>query len=162
MWKLVTFGYQIVNKAVGLLNTCNMTLYFTVYVDLLQTKIQGWLQTFLVIFFIGKHGVNVLIIWCFGLAFRTDFKCSSQSEIGQQLFLKLSVWLIFHNVFPKTSRFSSLVTKPLRIIFWRTFFNFYRILELIHLLNRVFHTNRTSNAAEMLQFEDLAVWNYNF
>ena len=65
--------------------------------------------------------------------------------------------LIFHKFFPKTNKFSSLVTKPLKKKNWRTFFNFCRFLELIHLQNRVFHTYISINAAETLQCEDLAV-----
>ena len=37
--------------------------------------------------------------------------------------------LIFQKVFTKTNRFSSLVTKPKRIIFWRTLFNFLNFLD---------------------------------
>ena len=55
------------------------------------------------------------------------------------------------------NRFSRLVTKPLMNFFWRTFLNFGRFLELIHLLNSLFHTNIFSNIADMLQLEDLAV-----
>ena len=62
-------------------------------------------------------------------------------------------------VFPKTNRLSSLMTIPLREKKkWRPFFlNFCRFLELIQLLNTVFHTYISSNAAETLQFKDLAV-----
>ena len=42
---------------------------------------------------------------------RTDFRCLSQSENGQQLFLKPSVWAVFsHKIFLKTNRFTSLMT----------------------------------------------------
>ena len=58
----------------------------------------------------------------------------------------------FYKVIPKMNRFSSLVTKPLKTSFLEDMF-----LELIHLLNRVWHTNISRNATEMLQFEDLAV-----
>ena len=67
-----------------------------------------------------------------------DLKCSSQSKIGQQCFLRLWVELIFHKVFPKTNMFSSFVNKSLRNFFWRTILNFCRFLELVHLL---IHTN---------------------
>ena len=65
--------------------------------------------------------------------------------------------LIFHKFYPKTNRFSSLMTKPLSNFFWSTLFNLCRFLELIYHQNRVFHTYISSNAAETLQFEDLAV-----
>ena len=96
-----------------------------------------------------------------GIFPRTDFRCLSRSEIGHPLFWNNQFELIFHNVFPKTNRFSSLVTEPLRNFFLRTFFNFCRFFEFIHLLNRVFHTYILSNAAETLQFGDLAVSNRN-
>ena len=57
----------------------------------------------------------------------TDFQCLSRSEIGKQLFLKPSVWADFHKFFPKTNRFSSLVTKPLRKFFFEDIFKFLQV-----------------------------------
>ena len=87
------------------------------------------------------------------IVYITGFKCSSQSEIGQQLSWNHQFELILHRVFPKTNIFSSLVTKSIRIFFWRAFFHFCRVMELIHIQNRVFHTNILSNAAETLQLQ---------
>ena len=41
-------------------------------------------------------------------------------------------------------------------MFFKDFFCFNRFLELLNLLNRVFHTKTLSNAAETLQFKDFA------
>ena len=41
--------------------------------------------------------------------------------------------------------------------FLKDIFQFLQVLELIHLQNWVFHTYISSNTAETLQFEDLAV-----
>ena len=71
---------------------------------------------------------------CLNNSFITDFQCLSRSEIGQQLSFKSSVWAHFYKFFPKTNRFSSLVTKPLRKIF----------LEDIFQLLQVFGTNLDS------------------
>ena len=87
---------------------------------------------------------------------KQTFNVRAEVRLVSNFFWNHPFELIFHKFFPKTNSFSILVTKPLRKIFWRTFFNFFRFLELIHLQNRVFYTNISSNAAETLQFEDLA------
>ena len=78
-------------------------------------------------------------------------------------FLNNQFELIFHRVFPKRDRFFNLLTKSLMKTFFEDiFFYFCRFLEIIHLLNRVFHTSILSNAAQTIQFKDLAVLNYYF
>ena len=75
-------------------------------------------------------------------------------------FETISLSWFFTKIFPKMDRFSSLVTKPLRIFFWRIFLDFFRFYITIHL--RVFHNNILSNAAERLQFKDLTFKKYFF
>ena len=125
------------------------------------------------IYHMNIPGLSVLISIHSFVAWRTLYEMFSNQKKGNLLeqtfnvraevrsvsnfFLNHPFELIFLKFFPKTNRFSSLVTKPLRKFFWRTFFNFGRFLELIHLENRVFHTYISSNTAETLQSKDLAV-----
>ena len=93
----------------------------------------------------------------FSIVIKQTFNVWAEVRSVSNFFWNHQFELIFHKFFPKRNWLSILVTKPLRNFFWRTFFNYCRFLELIHLQNRVFHTYISSNAAETLQFEDLAV-----